>query len=69
MENNQQYLNPETYLTMIQDLGATIGNLNLELSLSKAQYKEMLEYAQRLQAEINSYKKEPMPKEEEIVSE
>lgn len=69
MENNQQYLNPETYVTMIQDLGATIGNLNLELSLARAQYKEMLEYAQKLQSELSSIREEEPAKEEEIISE
>lgn len=53
MENNQQYLSPETYVGIIQDLSTTISNLHVELSLSKTQLREVSEYAQQLQQKIN----------------
>lgn len=51
--NQQQYLNPETYVGVIQDLSATISNLHVELALAKTQYKEVLTYAQELQTKLN----------------
>lgn len=54
MENNQQqYLKPETYIGVIQDLSATISNLHVELALAKTQYKEVVEYAQELESKLN----------------
>ena len=56
MENNQQQFSPETYTGIIQELNNTIANLNLELALTKTQYKETLQFAQELQMEINKIK-------------
>ena len=56
MENNQQQFGPETYTGIIQELNNTIANLNLELALTKTQYKETLQFAQELQMEINKIK-------------
>lgn len=53
MENTQQYLNPETYIGVIQDLSATISNLTVELALAKTQNKEIVEYAQSLQNKLD----------------
>lgn len=53
MENNQQYLNPETYVGVIQELSNTISNLHIELALAKTQHKEALDYIQELQDRIN----------------
>lgn len=52
MENKQQYLNPETYIGVIQDLSTTISNLHIELALAKTQYKEITEYVQELQKQL-----------------
>lgn len=56
-EKNVQYINQETYSKMIQELGNTIGNLNLELALSRAQYQEVIIYAQNLENKLNSLEK------------
>lgn len=54
MENNQQqFLNSETYIGVIQELSSTISNLHIELALAKTQYKEVLEYAQKLQKQLS----------------
>lgn len=53
MENNQQqYLNPETYIGVIQDLSTTMANLQVELALAKTQNKEILAYAKELQEKL-----------------
>lgn len=56
-EKNAQYINQETYSKMIQELGNTIGNLNLELALCRAQYQEIVTYAQNLENKLNSLEK------------
>lgn len=56
-EKNAQYINQETYSKMIQELGNTIGNLNLELALCRAQYQEVIVYAQNLENKLNSLEK------------
>ena len=67
MENNQQQFSPETYTGIIQELNNTIANLNLELALTKTQYKEALQFAQELQIEINKIKKtEEVNKAQEV---
>lgn len=67
MENNQQQFGPETYTGIIQELNNTIANLNLELALTKTQYKETLQFAQELQMEINKIKEtEEVNKAQEV---
>ena len=67
MENNQQQFGPETYTGIIQELNNTIANLNLELALTKTQYKETLQFAQELQIEINKIKEtEEVNKAQEV---
>ena len=67
MENNQQQFSPETYTGIIQELNNTIANLNLELALTKTQYKETLQFAQELQMEINKIKEtEEVNKAQEV---
>ena len=67
MENNQQQFGPETYTGTIQELNNTIANLNLELALTKTQYKETLQFAQELQMEINKIKEtEEVNKAQEV---
>ena len=67
MENNQQQFGPETYTGIIQELNNTIANLNLDLALTKTQYKETLQFAQELQIEINKIKEtEEVNKAQEV---
>ena len=67
MENNQQQFSPGTYTGIIQELNNTIANLNLELALTKTQYKETLQFAQELQIEINKIKEtEEVNKAQEV---
>ena len=67
MENNQQQFGPETYTGIIQELNNTIANLNLELALTKTQYKETLQFAQEVQMEINKIKEtEEVNKAQEV---
>ncbi len=68
----QQYLQPQVYVKMIQELSATIGNLYTEMALQKAQYSELLEYATKLQEELDETKKsteEPVMMQEEVINE
>lgn len=69
MENNQQqYLNPETYIGVIQDLSATMANLQVELALAKTQNKEILAYVKELQAKLEETENAEVPKiEAEVV--
>lgn len=61
MERQQQYLQPQVYVKMIQELTATVGNLNTEIALQKAQYSELVEFATQLQKELEEAKGEVEP--------
>lgn len=68
----QQYLQPQVYVKMIQELSATIGNLYTEIALQKVQYSELLEYTSKLQEELEETKKstkEPVTMQEEVINE
>ena len=56
----KQYLQPQTYVKMIQELTATIGNLHAEIALQKAQYGELIEFATGLQKELDELKSAPV---------
>lgn len=64
MENNQQF-SPETYTGIIQELNATIANLNLELALTKTQHKELMQYAQELQIRCTQLEEAAVKNEEQ----
>lgn len=57
----QQYLQPQVYVKIIQELSATIGNLHTEMALQKVQYEELLDYTSKLQEELDDLK-EPVEK-------
>ena len=57
----KQYLQPQTYVRMIQELTATIGNLYAEIALQKTQYSELVEYTTELQKELEEAKGEVEP--------
>lgn len=62
----KQYLQPQTYVRMIQELTATIGNLYAEIALQKTQYSELVEYTTELQKELEEAK---APKEPTVMQE
>lgn len=55
-QQNQQPLSPEMYEAIIQELNATMSNLNLELALLRAQNKEIIKYTQELEKNLESTK-------------